>query len=187
MKIKKTFQGVIPENKILNAESTSQTDTYSCDYINNTSIVVSPTEPTGKNRKKVWMQNTDTDKKIYIKNSNDVYEEFIKKDEGEVYSTVEQVIGKWIDGKPIYRRYIEVACNTSGDTVYTHNSNIDNLVNIYGRCYVANQTATKRVFPYVTGTENFKCSSYNSKIITFTSSWANSKFFGVIEYTKTTD
>ena len=81
MKIKKTFQGVIPENKILNAESTSQTDTYSCDYINNTSIVVSPTEPTGKNRKKVWMQNTDTDKKIYIKNSNDVYEEFMKKDE----------------------------------------------------------------------------------------------------------
>lgn len=34
MKIKKTFQGVIPENKILNAESASQTDTYSCDYIN---------------------------------------------------------------------------------------------------------------------------------------------------------
>lgn len=34
MKIKKTFQGTIPENKILNNESNSQTDTYSCDYIN---------------------------------------------------------------------------------------------------------------------------------------------------------
>lgn len=34
MKIKKTFQGIIPENKILNSESTSETDTYSCNYIN---------------------------------------------------------------------------------------------------------------------------------------------------------
>ena len=35
MKIKKIYQGELPENKILNAQSTSQTDTYSCDYINN--------------------------------------------------------------------------------------------------------------------------------------------------------
>ena len=34
MKIKKIYQGELPENKILNAQSTSQTDTYSCDYIN---------------------------------------------------------------------------------------------------------------------------------------------------------
>ena len=35
MKIKKIYQGELPENTILNAESTSQTDTYSCEYINN--------------------------------------------------------------------------------------------------------------------------------------------------------
>lgn len=34
MKIKKTYQGELPENKIVNTESTSQTDTYSCEYIN---------------------------------------------------------------------------------------------------------------------------------------------------------
>lgn len=34
MKIKKTFQGSLPENKILNTQSNSQTDTYSCDYLN---------------------------------------------------------------------------------------------------------------------------------------------------------
>ena len=34
MKIKKIFQGSIPENKILNSHSTSQTDTYSCEKIN---------------------------------------------------------------------------------------------------------------------------------------------------------
>lgn len=34
MKIKKMYQGTVPDNKILNTYSTSQTDTYSCNYIN---------------------------------------------------------------------------------------------------------------------------------------------------------
>ena len=34
MKIKKMYQGTAPENKILNTQSESQTDVYSCDYIN---------------------------------------------------------------------------------------------------------------------------------------------------------
>jgi len=47
MKIKKIFQGTLPENKILNEKSESQIDTYSCDYIN--SIIES-----GKNEKGSW-------------------------------------------------------------------------------------------------------------------------------------
>ena len=35
MRIRKTFQGELPENKIVNIQSNSQTDTYSCDYVNN--------------------------------------------------------------------------------------------------------------------------------------------------------
>lgn len=35
MRIRKTYQGEIPENKIVNSYSESQTDTYSCDYLNN--------------------------------------------------------------------------------------------------------------------------------------------------------
>lgn len=34
MLIKKTYQGTLPDNKIVNTYSTSQTDTYSCNYIN---------------------------------------------------------------------------------------------------------------------------------------------------------
>lgn len=36
MRIRKTFQGEIPENKIVNMKSNSQTDAYSCDFANNT-------------------------------------------------------------------------------------------------------------------------------------------------------
>lgn len=68
------------ENSFLNTSSSSQTDTYSCDYINDSSVVVGPTEPTENNRKKVWMQNNEVDNKIYVKNDNDVYEEFIKQE-----------------------------------------------------------------------------------------------------------
>lgn len=34
MKIRKTFQGTAPENKILSAYNNSQTNTYSCQYVN---------------------------------------------------------------------------------------------------------------------------------------------------------
>ena len=35
MKIRKTYQGVVPNGKVLNSNSSSVIDTYSCDYINN--------------------------------------------------------------------------------------------------------------------------------------------------------
>lgn len=38
MRIKKIYQGELPENKILNVQSESSTDTYSCDYINNLGV-----------------------------------------------------------------------------------------------------------------------------------------------------
>lgn len=34
MRIKKMYQGTVPENKILDTYSTSATDTYSCNYVN---------------------------------------------------------------------------------------------------------------------------------------------------------
>ena len=38
MRIKKIYQGELPENKILKVQSESSTDTYSCDYINNLGV-----------------------------------------------------------------------------------------------------------------------------------------------------
>ena len=39
MKIRKAFQGTVPDNKILDTYSTSQTDTYSCNYVNSMKLV----------------------------------------------------------------------------------------------------------------------------------------------------
>lgn len=62
---------------------------------------------------------------IYVRNSNGVYEEFIKKSE-EVYSTEEQVIGTWIDGKPLYRKVVEMG-NMTKDNYKMKAHNIQNM------------------------------------------------------------
>ena len=52
MKLKKMFQGKVPENKILSTYSDSQTDVYSCDYVNH--IVES-----GSNENGSWTKWSD--------------------------------------------------------------------------------------------------------------------------------
>ena len=57
MRIKKTFQGSLPENTVVNTQSDSQTNAYSCDYLNK-SLKYSTSETfTGK----YWIDG----KKIY--------------------------------------------------------------------------------------------------------------------------
>ena len=48
MKIRKAFQGTVPENKILDTYSTSQTDTYGCNYINKLGSYSTTEVKTGK-------------------------------------------------------------------------------------------------------------------------------------------
>ena len=62
MKIRKTYQGVVPNGKVLNNNSSSVTDTYSCDYINK------------------------FDKKVLYDNTNGSTEEIILNDSIENYS-----------------------------------------------------------------------------------------------------
>lgn len=83
-------------------------------------VYVGAEEPT--TGEKVWFKNDDNS--IYVRN-NGVYEEFIKKSE-EVYSTEEQVIGTWIDGKPLYRKVVEMG-NMTKDNYKMKAHNIQNM------------------------------------------------------------
>jgi hypothetical protein len=56
MKIRKTFVGNLPGNKIVNSNSTSETDTYSCKYLNERNVIVSSEEPTTGGE--VWLQKS---------------------------------------------------------------------------------------------------------------------------------
>ena len=50
------------------------------------SVIVSPTEPVGNDRRKVWFNKDENS--IYVRNSNGVYEEFTKNDNVILYNNV---------------------------------------------------------------------------------------------------
>lgn len=74
--------------------------------------------------------NAYVEPNIYIKNSNELYDNFNIKNKEE-YSFTEQVIGTWIDGKPLYRKIISSTLpkvTTDGTNVASTvpiNANID--------------------------------------------------------------
>ncbi len=111
--------------------------------------------------------------------------------EGTVYSTKERVIGKWLDGKPIYRKVINWgALPDNNASLKPHNiSNIDNIIKVFGWSYRQSDN-TFLPLPHV-AFNNTAVTLYASKtgitIVTYTSRSAFSKTYVVLEYTKTTD
>ena len=108
------------------------------------------------------------------------------------YSTEEVIIGKWIDGRPIYRKVVNVGSG-SGNFTYPHGiSNLDTVVNAYGNFL---QGSTREPLPKTT----FANSSpgWSAHIDDFTNTTFSlhfgtgigtaTKICVVIEYTKTTD
>ena len=110
----------------------------------------------------------------------------------EVYSTSEKVIGKWIDGKPIYRKVINLgALPNNTDTYTAHNiSNLGTIVSLTGMAY--NSTNENRItLPYIDPTAQYIVQMFatNTNIV-LVSGYDQSVFdesFCIIEYTKTTD
>ena len=114
------------------------------------------------------------------------------------YSTSEQRIGTWIDGKPIYRKIITKTSFTVGETTNTHGiSNIDFIVNVRG---VGIRTNGEQEFlPTVvppSGMQNYQMSVYDVTktqyrmymgSYTQTGNQKLETLYLIFEYTKTTD
>lgn len=101
------------------------------------------------------------------------------------YSTDEKIIGKWIDGKPIYQKTLyETVTTTSNTDVDFNISNlfIDTLVNsdVYAR-YDASGMWEKENIAYM------KSNSYFTTRESWSSASASITFSVTLQYTKTTD
>ena len=104
----------------------------------------------------------------------------------ENYSLEEQVIGKWIDGKNIYKKTITGSTlPQNGETLI---SNVDNVIDAYGEQLYKNTIWFQ--FPYIYGSEILRWELYN------TDNTLRAKMTGInnttaykwtFEYTKTTD
>ena len=57
------------------------------------------------------------------------------------YSTEEQVVGTWIDGKPLYQKTFEIASTVAGEnTISTQGLDIDHVLSIWGTIYGVNNS-----------------------------------------------
>lgn len=113
----------------------------------------------------------------------------------DIYSTKEQVIGTWIDGKPLYRKVINATPTISNSSYQTISikHNISDLKNVY-KCnaflYNTGNTQTYILPAETSATQAIGISEINSTNIIMYSkndTWSGWIAEIILEYTKTTD
>jgi len=112
---------------------------------------------------------------------------------GEVYSTEEQVIGTWIDGRPLYRKVIEFLCpgTVGAEAIETGIQGSIKIVRINSVIDGWNSNGTIYDIPYPVDA-GFLIINYNKltnelRVASSDTNWGGSKITTILEYTKTTD
>lgn len=125
-----------------------------------------------------------TNTPINADNLNNNFNECIK---NRAYSTEEEVIGKWIDDKPIYRKVIELNVTSTSYNTSVSNLNIDKVIKIdgisQGNPYTMNYyvSATDNLRVFITSDKKLYVSSGSTyPTIPYT-------LYVILEYTKLTD
>lgn len=133
------------------------------------------------------------------------YEEYEGNGAGEVYSTTERVVGKWIDGKPLYQKTYDVTTSVKAVTVFGDATNlvdiadlnIEDVISITGSMNVGG--ISHRNIPHVYGGSNYRYgisysvdTSANKLQAFFDYSYTTAivstiqKAYATLQYTKTT-
>ena len=126
-----------------------------------------------------------------LNNITSVNEKAMKEIAKEVYSTEEQVVGTWVDGKPIYRKVIDFGAlpNSTLKQVPHGISDIDAIVSLNGVTFAKNKTATPIPYVYTDSinTVSLFLEGTNVCIQTFGDKTSYINTYVTLEYTKTTD
>lgn len=104
------------------------------------------------------------------------------------YSTTEQRVGTWIDGKPLYRKYLKISGLPENTTkvVDTGISNLDFIKIDYGKSYCTWQTP--KIYPILRSSLTVEIDDSKKIAITSTTTYGSGWWMYVmLEYTKTTD
>lgn len=111
------------------------------------------------------------------------------------YSESEQVVGTWIDGKPIYRRVVMLTAPTTKNTQGTpvNISDVDTVINLSNTIKSFNSGDVIEVLStaynniYVMYSRDTGSLAAWTGILSNGSTWAGASVIATIEYTKTTD
>lgn len=110
-----------------------------------------------------------------------------------IYSTEKEiVVGRWINGKPIYRKCYNIVSPNAGGltTVLTLDNIIDSAVNLYGSLKATNNTTVPLNFDadnYYNISTFYRSSDFTINMMLNQSMYMNCQVYMVFEYTKTTD
>lgn len=119
-------------------------------------------------------------------NFNELNDSIEELKESNVYSEEEQVIGIWLNGKPLYRKiYSGKAPDLMNTVAYLNNINM-----IYVRGWLALPTGTQQMVGGYIDNVNYSdvvLSAENELKLYVSSAWRNSSYNLILEYTKTTD
>ena len=104
------------------------------------------------------------------------------------YSTEEKVVGRWIDGKNIYQKVINVENFIIGDNEIPL-ENLDTIINYSGNLIFTDYPGYIRVFPYIQNNSASKVviNHYNNTKFVVASAFNCNTINIIIQYTKTTD
>lgn len=103
------------------------------------------------------------------------------------YTTSEQVIGKWIDGKPLYRKVLNIGSHNWNETGLTFAHNISNLDVVIKNQWIGFYN-NKWYYSWDNLTANNIMANSTDVIIYCNSSGVTfSQNYIILEYTKTTD
>lgn len=106
------------------------------------------------------------------------------------YSSAEAIVGKWINGKPIYRK-VYTLTKTTAKTSWTDfadlPANIDQITCFYG--VIKESSGNMKPVPYYEGSSYYEglLARPSTGKLQYMSTYANSTSYITIEYTKTTD
>lgn len=110
-----------------------------------------------------------------------------------VYSSEEQCIGQWIDGKPIYERVITFGelPTSSVKQIDISSLNVDEIIELKGMVKSSSTQGYYRTLPMVDNSSFSNCirldvSGYALRVIT-SAAWAGYEAKIILQYTKTTD
>ena len=135
--------------------------------------------------------NAYVEPNIYIKNSNELYDNFNIKNEEE-YSFTEQVTGKWIDGKPLYSKTLSLTTpSTTNSTKIADFNKTFIIKKYYGNALIAASNQLLPINFYFTNEYNIATYVVNNSGEIYmkigSEAYKNQQVTLTIEYTKTTD
>lgn len=117
-------------------------------------------------------------------------------EKGEIYSTEEQVIGKWIDGKPLYRKVFTSKTSTSinKEKLIEFADNVREIISVEGNVILKADTNTKLPINMYVSSDYTILTYYDiinkkgrCRITVNNSDCTNKDVIFIVEYTKTTN